>query len=241
MVDLHDSVVQRAALDWWYRRPNLQSKVSIELLMKLRESVVEQVLSEPLEHLPAHHAALLWRCLRAAVSETSIAVLQTPATVAYALRQFEASMKRWRWDPETVQRPIRWPIRGEREVQDILWMMLRPIFEDLEDEDTLPKFGHSTYRADLGIPSLGLLIEVKYARSAAEFKSIEKQVLQDVVPYLKSPERYREVLIFIYDASSSVQHHETTSRALRSVHGISDVVIVCRPSQVPPETVDGPR
>jgi hypothetical protein len=30
------------------------------------------------------------------------------------------------------------------------------------DEETLPKLGHSTYRADFGIPSLGILIEVKY-------------------------------------------------------------------------------
>ena len=84
-------------------------------------------------------------------------------------------MKRWRWDSETLQRPIRWPVRSEREVQDILWLMLRPLCEDLEDEDTLPKFGHSSYRADFGIPSLGLLIEVKYARSGAEFKAIENK------------------------------------------------------------------
>ena len=233
LLDLQAPVVQRAALDWWYRQPEHQGTAPIELLATLRASVVEHVLSEPMEHLPAHHAALLWCCLRAAVSQTTSAVLQTPATIAHALRQFEASMKRWRWDSEQLQRPIQWPVHSEREVQDILWLMLRTICGDLEDEDTLPKFGHSTYRADFGIPSLGLLIEVKYARSAAEFKAIEKQVLEDVVPYLKTPERYREVLIFIYDASSSVQHHDTTSRALRSVPGITDVIIVCRPSQLP--------
>ena len=232
-LDLQAPVVQRAALDWWYRQPEHQGKAAIELLTTLRASVVEHVLSEPLENLPAHHAALLWRCLRAAVSQTIASVLQTPATIAHALRLFETSMKRWRWDSEKLQRPIQWPIRSEREVQDILWLMLRPICDDLEDEDTLPKFGHSAYRADFGIPSLGLLIEVKYARSAAEFKAIEKQVLEDLVPYLKTPDRYREVLIFIYDASSSVQEHDTTSRALRSVPGIADVVIVCRPSQLP--------
>jgi len=42
--------------------------------------------------------------------------------------------------------------------------MLRPVFDDLVDEETLRKLGHSTYRADFAIPSLGLLIEVKYAR-----------------------------------------------------------------------------
>lgn len=235
-VDMHDPLIQRAALDWWYRRPGHRSKLSIESLTELRTSVVEQLLSEPLEQLPAHQAALLWRCLRSAVSEATAAALQTPATIAHALRQFETSMKRWRWDSERLQHPIRWSIRSEREVQDILWMMLRPFCEDLEDEDTLPKFGHSTYRTDFGIPSLGLLIEVKYARAASDFKVIEKEVLEDVIPYLKSPERYREVLVFIYDVSSSVQEHDTTARALRSVPGITDVIIVCRPSQLSPTT-----
>ncbi|MGH8728999.1 MAG: hypothetical protein ACREV9_12795 [Burkholderiales bacterium] len=234
-LDLQAPLVQRAALDWWYRQPKHHSKGSIELLTALRTSVVEHVLSEQVEHLPAHHAALLWRCLRAAVSQTTAAVLQTPATIVHALRQFETSMKRWRWDSEQLQCPVQWRIRSEREVQDILWLMLRPICEDIEDEDTLPKFGHSSYRADFGIPSLGLLIEVKYARSATEFKAIEKQVLEDLVPYLKTPDRYREVVIFIYDASSSVQQHDTTARALRSVPGITDVIIVCRPSQLPTE------
>lgn len=231
-LDAHVPLIQRAALDWWYRRPENRGKLPIESLTELRTSVVEQILSEPLEQLPAHQAALLWGCLRAAISEATAAALQTPATIAHALRQFETSMKRWRWDSERLQHPVRWEILGEREVQDILWMMLRPFCEDLEDEDTLPKFGHSTYRADFGIPSLGLLIEVKYARSASDFKSIEKEVLEDVVPYLKSPERYREVLVFIYDASSSVQEHDTTARALQSVSGITDVIIVCRPSQL---------
>lgn len=128
---------------------------------------------------------------------------------------------------------MRWPIRSEREVQDILWVILRAVFGDLEDEDTLPKFGHSSYRADFGVPSLGLLIEAKFARSAADFKAIEKEVLQDLVPYLRSPERYREVLVFVYDDSCSVQAHDITARSLRSVGGVADVVIVSRPSQLP--------
>ena len=232
-LDMQAPLIDRAALDWWYRRPEHLGIVSVDSVRALRTSVVEEAISEPLEQIPGYQAALLWKSLRLAVTETIADALQTPATIAHALRQFETCMKRWRWDPEKLQHPIRWTIRSEREVQDILWMMLRPLCLDLEDEDTLPKFGHSTYRSDFGIPSLGLLIEVKYARSSSDFKLIEKEVLEDIVPYLKSPERYREVLVFIYDESCSVQEHDTTSRALRTVGGISDVIIVCRPSQLP--------
>ncbi|MGF6723366.1 hypothetical protein P3T43_002721 [Paraburkholderia sp. GAS41] len=98
---------------------------------------------------------------------------------------------------------------------------------------TLPKFEHSTYRADFGIPGLCLLIEAKYARSSGDFKAMEKEVPEDLVPYFKTPERYREVIVFIYDESSGVQLHDATIRALRSAPGISEVLVVCRSSPLP--------
>jgi hypothetical protein len=231
--DLQAPLSYRAALAWWIRQPDSRVDINVAELLSLRRSVAEEILSQPLSHLPAHQAALLWKCLREATSESAAAALQTPATLAHLLRQFESALKRWRWDDDSLQHPVRWKVRSEREVQDILWLILRPQCLDLEDEDTLPKFGHSTYRADFGVPSLGLLIEAKFARAAGDFKAIEKEVLEDLVPYLKAPERYREVLIFIYDDSSSVQHHDTTIRALKSVNGICDVIIACRPSQLP--------
>ncbi len=100
------------------------------------------------------------------------------------------------------------------------------------DEETLPKLGHSTYRADFGIPSLGILIEVKYVRKSSDFKEIEKQVLEDSVAYLNGITAYREIVVFIYDESASVQEHDTTASSLRGIDHISDVIIVSRPSQL---------
>jgi len=232
-IDLEAPLVHCAALDWWLSQVECASQSSVERRLALRSSIVERTLAENVARRSAHQAALLWRVLRAAVSEETSAVLRTRHTVSRLLAQFESCLRRWRWDSEHLKAPVRWPIRGEREVQDILWVILRGAFDDLEDEDTLPKFGHSSYRADFGIPSLGLLIEVKFARSAADFKTIEKEVLQDLVPYLRSPDRYREVLVFVYDDSCSVQAHDITARSLRSVDGVADVVIVSRPSQLP--------
>lgn len=234
LIDTTAPLTYRAALDWWFRRPENRPEANVTELGAVRASVVEETLSEPYPQLPAHQAALRWLCVREAVSTATASTLLTFASIAQLLREFEPSMKRWRWDAESLKNPVRWQILSEREVQDILWFILRPIASDLEDEDTLPKFGHSTYRADFGIPSLGLLIEAKFARSASDFKSIEKEVLEDLVPYLKAPERYREVLVFIYDDSCSVQRHATTVNALRSVPGICDVIVACRPSQLPP-------
>jgi hypothetical protein len=150
------------------------------------------------------------------------------------LRNFEAAMKRWRWDGDELRKPIRWPVTQEREVQDILWLILRSYFPDVVDEDTLPKLGHSTYKADFGISSLKLIIEVKFSTSKDNFKKIEKEVQEDCIPYLRDL-RYESLIVFIYDDSSSVQEHDTTRRALLEIPGIVDVVIVSRPSQLTPK------
>jgi len=237
VLDLDAPLGYCAAFDWWLDHGAPSGVVTADQRLALRASIVERTLTEDVGRRSAHQAALLWRVLRAAVSEETSAVLRTRATVTHVLNQFESCLRRWRWDSSDLRTPVRWPIRSEREVQDILWLLLRGMFHDLEDEDTLPKFGHSTYRADLGIPSLALLIEVKFARTAADFKTIEKEVLQDIEPYRRLPERYREILVFIYDDSCSVQEHDTTRRALRSLPGVAEVLIASRPSHLPPATV----
>ena len=81
-------------------------------------------------------------------------------------------------------------------------------------------------------PAFGVLIEAKYARSAADFKRIQEEVIVDSIGYLRRTDRYKEIVVFIYDASASVQEHALTEAALRELEGVSDVVIVSRPSQV---------
>ncbi len=75
------------------------------------------------------------------------------------------------WTYETSQRvknvtPQQWEIDHEYHVQNLLWTLLRPVFSDLVDEQSLSKVGHKTPRYDLGIPSLGAIIEVKFMRKA---------------------------------------------------------------------------
>ena len=150
--------------------------------------------------------------------------------IGVVLRRFEGAMRRWRWDEDNLHDPVRWPVRSEREVQDILWLILRSVFDDVVDEETLPKVGHSTYRADFGLPRLGVLVEAKYARSASDFKKIEKEVMEDSVAYLRNAGPYKEIVVFIYDESASVQEHDMTAAALRELDNVSDVIIVSRPA-----------
>jgi hypothetical protein len=141
------------------------------------------------------------------------------------LRRFPGAMNRW---------DARWDLPSEKEVQSVVWALLFPCFPHLVAEEPLPRHGHSSYRADLALPKLRTLIEIKYARAASDFKRIEKEIMEDSVAYLIGPTRYDALVVFIYDASSSVQHHEVTALALGRIPGVADVIIVGRPSQLPP-------
>src|SRR4030042_4775621 len=57
---------------------------------------------------------------------------------------------------------IKNPPQNEKDVQDILWIMLRSQFERVEREEFLPTFGAKAYKPDFGILDVGVLIEVKF-------------------------------------------------------------------------------
>jgi len=193
--------------------------------------VGEAIRTDPVQ-LTVPQAAVLYRAVTAALDASIDQMVLSRSHLGAVLRRFEGAMRRWRWDDDSLANPIQWPITSEREVQDILWLILRSVFEDAVEEETLPKLGHSAYRADFGLPQLGVLIEVKYARNHGDFKKIEKEVMEDSVAYLSGITAYKEIVVFIYDASASVQEHAITEAALRKLRGVSDVVIVSRPGEL---------
>ncbi|GAA1575787.1 hypothetical protein GCM10009827_117100 [Dactylosporangium maewongense] len=183
-------------------------------------------------------ALLAFSAIHATVTSIDQLVL-SKTHLSLVLNRFESAMLRWRWDDpvDRVREPVQWPIPREEEVQAILWLILRSVFDDLIDEDTLPRFGHGSTRADFAIPSLKVLIEAKYVHNRSEFKKVEHEVMVDSIAYLKRTDLYRELVVFIYDSTSSVEHHELTRRTLLQVDHISDVIIVCPPGVLTPAAV----
>lgn len=211
------SLYELAVVDWISRHQMHKSDLQLQQLREMRQGILYRTATD-LRFESASQAAFIWSSAIAALvyalEETSL----QPKHVAAVLRNFEPGMKRWRWDAAGLQKPIHWPVTQEREVQDILWLILRSYFPDVVDEDTLPKLGHSTYRADFGIASLKLTIEVKYATCRDDFKKIEKEIQEDCVPYLRDL-RYESLIVFIYDESASVQEHDITRSALLESQG----------------------
>jgi hypothetical protein len=202
-------------------------------LTALQQRILKAALRTDPAALTVPHAAVIHRAVADILDASIDQMVLSRSHIGVVLRRFEAAIRRWRWDEDDLQDPVRWPVRSEREVQDILWLILRSVFDDVVDEETLPKVGHSTYRADFGLPRLGVLIEAKYARHHTDFKKIEKEVMEDSVAYLRNAGPYKEIVVFIYDESASVQEHDITATALRELGGVSDVIIVSRPSRLP--------
>mgnify|MGYP000934535528 CR=1 FL=1 len=231
------SLYQLAFADWAIRHRMHQNEPSAQQLLEERQNILFHAATD-LRFESASQAAFIWSSVTSILFHALGAASLQPRHVAAVLQNVEAAMKRWRWDSDGLQNPIRWPVQQEREVQDILWLILRSYFLDVVDEDALPKLGHSTYKADFGIGSLKLIIEAKFASSKDDFKKIEKEVQEDCIPYLRDL-RYESLIVFIYDDSASVQEHDTTRRALLEIPGIVDVVIVSRPSQLPTKGTAG--
>jgi DpnII restriction endonuclease len=195
----------------------------------LQQLVMRAVMSSNALDLDVPRSALLLWAVDDVIESSIDQMVLSRSHVGLVLRRFQAAMRRWRWDNDDVKRPVRWEVRSEREVQDILWLMLRSTFDEVIDEETLPKFGHSSYRADFGIPHLGVLVEAKYVYKSKDFKKIEDEIMIDSIAYLKKTDRYKEIVVFIYDESASVEHHDLTRRMLLELNGVSDVIIVSRP------------
>lgn len=232
-VNRFSSLEELSFIEWGCRRGHFQVNMAADRLYEVRERVLQLLVEANITQIAPEHLALIWSAAHNSVCGGVKGLVESPNQIGVLLRRFPDAMKRWRYDENAVREPIKWPVRNEEEVQDIVWLMLRPYYDDLVDEEHLPKFGHSSYKPDFAIPSLRTLLEVKYVRARAEFKKIEKEIMQDSVGYLTNTEGYDKIVVFMYDHSCSSQEHDETRRALMKIRAIEEVVIVCRPSQLP--------
>lgn len=156
--------------------------------------------------------------------------------VVSLLRSVEAALRRWPWEakPRTTRKDAtaqQWDIQNEYHVQSLLWALLRPVFSDLKDEEYLKSIGYKHPRVDLAIPSLRLIIEVKYLYEATQSALAEKieELAADATLYLSEDNGFDHIIAFLWDATGSVQHHAALEAGLRKLKGVEDAVVVSRP------------
>ncbi|MDW9650151.1 hypothetical protein GOB33_18855 [Sinorhizobium meliloti] len=153
------------------------------------------------------------------------------------LRNVSKSMRLWRYEdaPRTAKSlRARWEIENEYHVQALLWVILAPLFADLEEEENLPSIGHKNPRADLALPSLRTIIEVKFVRSAgqAAWASVVEEVAADSALYLSHSGTYDNIVAVVWDDAAHTEQHEEIRLGLEKLRGVSTAIILSRPGKM---------
>jgi hypothetical protein len=153
------------------------------------------------------------------------------------LKNLSRGMRRWTFELEkrTVNSAVaRWDVENEYHVQNLLWAVLAPLFPDIDDEENLPSIGHKKPRADLGVPSLRTIIEVKFLRDRGQraFAKIVEEIAADASLYLSRTTDYDNIIAFVWDDCAQTEQHHELKSGLEQIKGISAAIILPRPSSM---------
>ncbi|MEE7492118.1 hypothetical protein MOTC310_17220 [Methylobacterium oryzae] len=157
-----------------------------------------------------------------------------PDDVLRVLQGVERSLRLWTWEerPRTTKsRLVRWEIESEYHVQNMLWAILAPLFPDLNAEEYTPPVGHKNPRMDLTVPSLGLVIEVKFVRPVVSFAKVVEEIAADAALYRVDP-RWRVLIPFVWDDTFRTEEHPKLIEGLRKLEMVHDAVVVSRPGKM---------
>ena len=151
------------------------------------------------------------------------------------LENLPAGLKRWTWEDKARSKggiPRKWNIDNEYHVQNLLYVMLAPMFEGLSDEENLESVGQKNPRVDLYLPSAHTIIEVKYRKdSKKSFSALIGEIAEDVSLY-RSDQKYKDcqLICFLWDHTRSTQEHTKFKEGVLKMDGMQGCVVVCSPS-----------
>jgi hypothetical protein len=217
--------VDSFALALWATRRALLA-VRADLTAEAAQIRLAELVSVDPESVDPTRAAAIYAAITLLLPSAIESALGIDA-VASVLARFQDALRRWPNQTDGTG----WPLTDEKKVQAVVYVVLRSVFPDVIDEETLTKVGLSSYIPDYAIPSLRLLIEVKFARVKTDLKKIEKEILEDSAAYpMAGSGGYDQMIVFIYDDSASVQLHGVVRDALQKVPFIRSVIFATRPS-----------
>lgn len=170
------------------------------------------------------------------MATTPVSGMSVPDLVK-VLEGVQRSMRLWTY--ETTSRtgksvPRQWNIDHEYHVQNLLWTVLAPLFPTLEDELYLPSLGQKIPRADIGIPPLRTVVEVKFIRKRgkAAFTSVIEEIAADASLYRSEASEYLHVVAFIWDNLAQTEEHYELRSGLLKIDGLFDAIIISRPGRM---------
>ena len=196
---------------------------------------LKQILHESASELSYERAALRAAALMHIVRSAPIAVpgrIDSEGLV-HLLSRVPAGLRKWTWENKSrtgSSSVRRWEVDHEYHVQNLLCLLLAPIFPDLDDEQFFKKVGQKSSRADFYVPSMRMVIEVKFIRRSDSMQKVIDEIAADSSLYRAASNDCSGVIAFIWDDSGRSQEHDYLRHGLRKLPGVVDVVIVSRPS-----------
>lgn len=151
------------------------------------------------------------------------------------LERIPVGLKRWTWEESGRTKnadPVTWLIENEYHVQNLLYVLLAPIFNDVSDEVYLQPLGQKTPRIDLYLPPIHTIIEVKYRKNSRKsFQALIGEVAEDVSLYRADPS-YKDARIvsFLWDHTRSTQEHAKFKEGVMKIQGMDGCVVINSPS-----------
>jgi len=122
-------------------------------------------------------------------------------------------------------------IDNEYDVQDLLFALIRTVFEDAHREEWTPKLAGSAKRTDILVPSIGAMVEVKFVRDAKHAKTVADELKVDFESY-HAHALCKHVIALVYDPaqhlSDAVQFGSELSGLRRKGEHSFDVTVLVR-------------
>ncbi len=151
------------------------------------------------------------------------------------LDNIPAGLRRWTWDdaPKTKNSSAaKWLVENEYHVQNLLYVLLGPIFPDVTDEMYAHPVGQKNPRLDLYLPSIDTVIEVKYRKdNKKSFQDLIGEVAEDASLY-RADARFKksQLIVFLWDHTRATQEHAKFKDGVMRIDGINGCVVVSAPS-----------
>ena len=151
------------------------------------------------------------------------------------LEHIPTGLKRWTWEKRgrtQGSKPVKWQIENEYHVQNLLYILLAPIFNDIAEEVNLQPVGQKNPRIDLYLPSLHTIVEVKYRKDIKKsFAKLISEIAEDAALYhVDTKYNDAHIVTFLWDCTRSTQEHAKFKEGVLKIKGINGCVVISAPS-----------
>ncbi len=95
-------------------------------------------------------------------------------------------------------------VENEYDLQDLLYVILKPFFADARLEEYTPKHAGGAKRIDIVIPSIETVVETKYVRDERHAVSVADEIKVDIESYHVHPS-CKTLCVLVYDSRMMIK------------------------------------